>query len=192
MLEIPWRYINLMFSFHKLWLNKLMRRFYWSVKSKWQERYYTLNVRSRGKRLVLFSRESWFRLGKHQDSITGANQNSRLVTYKNANLTLKTTEWMIYKVLSLYYLHLFPPLAAVSLLWKLWKSLLFSLSLHVCVVVFIHEKENWQCFPTFCHATVQHVLIMCCNVSRAGYVAQCITIGIHLILVKAMWPTTSQ
>ena len=48
--------------------------------------------------------------------ITGANQNSRLGTYNNTNLILKTTEWMIYKVLSLYYLHLFPPLAAVSLL----------------------------------------------------------------------------
>ena len=57
---------------------------------------------------------------------------------------------MIYKVLSLYYLHLFRPLAAVSLLRQLRKSLLFSLRLHVCVivnvVVFIHEKENWQCF----------------------------------------------
>ena len=48
--------------------------------------------------------------------ITGANQNSRLGTYKNTNLILKTTEWMIYKVLSLYYLHFFHPLAAVSLL----------------------------------------------------------------------------
>ena len=48
--------------------------------------------------------------------ITGENQNSRLGTYNNTNLILKTTEWMIYKVLSLYYLHLFPPLAAVSLL----------------------------------------------------------------------------
>ena len=51
----------------------------------------------------------------------GANQNSRLdsvliMTHNNTNLILKTTEWMIYKVLSLYYLHLFPPLAAVSLL----------------------------------------------------------------------------
>ena len=80
--------------------------------------------------------------------ITGANQNSRLGTYNNTNLILKTTEWMIYKVLSLYYLHLFPPLAAVSLLGWLWKSLLFSLRRRVCVqvVVFIHEKENWQCF----------------------------------------------
>ena len=40
--------------------------------------------------------------------ITGANQNSRLGTYNNTNLSLKTTEWMIYKVLSLYYLHVFP------------------------------------------------------------------------------------
>ena len=47
--------------------------------------------------------------------ITGANQNSRLGSYNNTNLILKTTEWMIYKVLSLRYLHLFPPLAAVSL-----------------------------------------------------------------------------
>ena len=47
--------------------------------------------------------------------ITQADQNSRLGSCKNTNLILKTTEWMIYKVLSLYYLHLFPPLAAVSL-----------------------------------------------------------------------------
>ena len=112
-------------------------------------RNHTLNVRSRGKQFVLFSRESWsfsrLRLGKHQDSkenktnwfpegpdikcfvifldfhfnsnkrITGANQNNRLGTYNNTNLILKTTEWMIYKVLPLYYLHLFPLLAAVSL-----------------------------------------------------------------------------
>ena len=31
--------------------------------------------------------------------ITGANQNSRLYTYNNRNLILKTTEWMIHKVL---------------------------------------------------------------------------------------------
>ena len=112
----------------------------------WDQEYDTLNVRSRGKQLVLFSRESWCFLrrsqGKHQDSresktnwfperpditcfviflafhfnsnkrITGANQNSRLSTqYNNTNSILKTTEWMIYKVLFLYYRHLFPPLA---------------------------------------------------------------------------------
>ena len=33
--------------------------------------------------------------------ITGVNQNSRLGTYNNTNLILKTTEWMIYNVLSL-------------------------------------------------------------------------------------------
>ena len=76
--------------------------------------------------------------------ITGANQNCRFGTYKNTNLILKTTEWMINKVLSLYYLNLFPLLATVSLLGQLWKSFLFSLRLHDCVDVFIHEKENWQ------------------------------------------------
>ena len=49
---------------------------------------------------------------------------------------------MIYKVLSLYYLHLFPPL--MFLFWDDFKNL-FSLRPRVCVqvVVFIHEKENW-------------------------------------------------
>ena len=102
---------------------------------------YTLNVRSRRKQLVLFSLESWclprstssrktnwfpegpnikcfaIFLDFHFNSnkrITGANQNSRLGTYNNTNLILKTTEWMIYKVLSLYYQRLFPSLAAVS------------------------------------------------------------------------------
>ena len=57
---------------------------------------------------------------------------------------------MIYKVLSLYYLHLFRPLAAVSLLRQLRKSLLFSLRLHVCVivnvVVFIPRKRKLAVF----------------------------------------------
>ena len=43
--------------------------------------------------------------------ITGANQNNRLGSYNNTNLILKTTEWMINKVLSLYYLHLFPTIS---------------------------------------------------------------------------------
>ena len=50
------------------------------------------------------------------ERITRANQNSRLSSYKNTNLILKTNEWITYKVLSLFYLHLLPPLAVVSLL----------------------------------------------------------------------------
>ena len=112
--------------------------------------------------------------------ITGANQNSRLGTYNNTNLILKTTEWMIYKVLSLYHLHLFPPLAAVSLQGWLKNSLPFSLKLRVCVqvVVFIHKKEIVSVFPAFCHTIFHHALITCCNpergtlpnVSRSGYI----------------------
>ena len=48
--------------------------------------------------------------------ITAANQNSRLGTYNNTNLIVKTTELMINKVLSLYYLPHFPPLAAFFLM----------------------------------------------------------------------------
>ena len=77
---------------------------------------------------------------------------------------------MIYKVLSLYYLHLFSPLAVVSLLG--W---LFSLRLRVCVQVvgFIHEKENWQCFSRLLshHFLTCFNLISCCNVAQAGYIA---------------------
>ena len=62
--------------------------------------YYTLNVRSRGKQLVLFSEGPDIKcfvtfLDFHFNSdrrITGANQNSRLGTYKNTNLILETTE----------------------------------------------------------------------------------------------------
>ena len=54
------------------------------------------------KRFVIFLD---FHFNKNK-RITGANQNNRLGSYKNTNLILKTTEWMIYKVLSLYYLHL--------------------------------------------------------------------------------------
>ena len=48
------------------------------------------------------------------------------------------------------------------------------------VVAFSHEKENWQpvagpgsVFPSFGHVTIQHALITCCNVSRAG--VHCLT-----------------
>ena len=87
------------------------------------------------KQLVLFPQD--FCLGKRQDlrenktnwfpegpdikfldfhfnsnkRITGANQNSRLGTYNNTNLILKTTEWMIYKqkyfphIICIFFLH---------------------------------------------------------------------------------------
>ena len=105
---------------------------------------------------------------QHQQKNNRANQNNRLGTYNNTNLILKTTEWMIYKVLPLYYLHLFPLLAAVSL-----------------VLCSFTKKKTGSVFPTFCHTTFHHALITRCNVSRSWYIAKCITIGIHLILVKA-------
>ena len=61
---------------------------------------------------VIFSRLSL----QQQQNITRVNQNNWLGTYNNTNLIPKTTEWMIYNVLSLYYLHHFPPLVAFSLL----------------------------------------------------------------------------
>ena len=50
------------------------------------------------------------------------------------------------KVFSFHYLHLFPPLAAVLFRDNFENRSFFSLRLHVCVVVFIHEKEICQCF----------------------------------------------
>ena len=41
-------------------------------------------------------------------------------------------------------------------------------TLRVCVVVFIHEKENLQYFSRLLS---RHSLITCCNVSQAGYIA---------------------
>ena len=54
------------------------------------------------------------------------------------------------------------------------------------------KKKTGSVFPAFCHATFHHALIKYCNVSRAGYIAWCIAIGINLILVKAMWPRINQ
>ena len=59
---------------------------------------------------------------------------------------------MFHKVLSLYYLHHFPPLPAFFLLGTsgiTLNSLVFSLRIRVCVVVFIREKENWQDLAVF-------------------------------------------
>ena len=84
----------------------------------------TLNVRSWGKQLVLFSRESWDSREKKTNwfpegfsikcfvifldftfnsnkRITGENQNSWLSSYKNTNLVLKTIERLFSKALFL-------------------------------------------------------------------------------------------
>ena len=66
--------------------------------------------------------------------ISWANQNSRLGTYKNTNLKyfpyiiyiFSCTNWCFSSRITL--------------------KIVFSLRLRGCVVVFIHEKENWQCF----------------------------------------------
>ena len=56
--------------------------------------------------------------------------------------------------------------------------------------MFIHTTENFKLagpgsvFPTFCHATFHHALITCYNVWWVGYIALCIMIRIHLILVE--------
>ena len=95
---------------------------------------------------------------------------------------------MIYKVLSLYYMHLFPPL--MFLFWDEFKnrcSLAWGFVFVFKLLCSFTKKKTGSVFPAFCHTTFYHALITRCNVSRAGYIAQCITIGIHLILVKTMW-----
>ena len=90
---------------------------------------------------------------------------------------------MIYKVLSLHYLHLFLPLAAVFLLGtsgitgKIFAFLPEAWFLRCCV----HSRKRklarpGSIFLAFCHATFHHDLITCCNVlarakPRVGYIA---------------------
>ena len=123
------------------------------------------------------------------------NQTSRLGTYNKTNLILKTTEWLIYRVLSLYIICIFSSTSCCFFSGITLKIVAFfnSLRLRVCVVVFIHEKENWKCFSRLLSRHFfHHALITWCNVSLAGYIAWCITIGIHLILVKATWLRINQ
>ena len=79
---------------------------------------------------------------------------------------------MIYKVLSLYYLPLFPPLASVSLPEWLLKSLLLAGDF---VFVFIREKENWQCFSRLSTMLWSRAVMYpergtLLTVSRSGYI----------------------
>ena len=170
--------------------------------------YDTLNVRSRGEQLVLCSWESWCS-GKHQDSwetktnwflerpdskcfvifldshfnsnkrITGANQNSLLGTYNNTNFILKTTEWMIYKVLSLYYLHLLPPLAAASLLDNFKNHCLLVEASCLCCRVHSQKRKLAVFFPPsvmslstmlWSRAVMYPERSTLLNVSRSGYI----------------------
>ena len=54
------------------------------------------------------------------------------------------------------------------------------------------KKKAGSVFPAFCHTTFYHALTAFCNVARVGYITWSITIGIHLISVKATWPTIKQ
>jgi len=67
------------------------------------------------------------------------------------------------KVLPLYYLHLFPPLAAVFLLVTsgiTGKIVVFFLRLGFCVVVFIHKKENCHDLAVFFSPSVMPLSTM--------------------------------
>ena len=81
---------------------------------------------------------------------------------------------MIYKVskvLSLYYLHLFLPLAA--LLFPFWDNLgnrcFLAWGFMFVLLCSFTKKKTGSVFPAFCHTTFHHALITCCNVSRVGY-----------------------
>ena len=94
---------------------------------------------------------------------------------------------MFYKVLSLFYLHLFPPLAAVSLLGIALKIFAFKLEasclccgLSLCSSL---KVKTDSVFPPFCHATFHHALILLYIMYPKWGT---ITIRIYLILVKAM------
>ena len=105
---------------------------------------------------------------------------------------------MIYKAFSLYYLQLFPPLAAVSLLGWLWKSLLSSLRLHVCqccwLLTFHSRKRKLAALfpPSVTPLSTMLWSRAVMNPELGTIRLKCITIGIHLILVKAMWPRINQ
>ena len=62
-------------------------------------------------------------------------------TGRYTNLILKTTEWMIYKVLSLYYVHRFPtPYQLPYFVLDNFESLLFSLRLDLPFCVGIYQS----------------------------------------------------
>ena len=62
-------------------------------------------------------------------------------TGRYTNLILKTTEWMIYKVLSLYYVHRFPtPYQLLYFVLDNFESLLFSLRLDLPFCVGIYQS----------------------------------------------------
>lgn len=89
--------------------------------------------------------------------------------HNNTNLILKTAQCMIYQVLSLFYLLLFPPSAENRC----------SLA---SVAVFTRESEN---FPAFSHVTFHYASITCC----------CILSGVQLLssiklslLASSPWP----
>ena len=104
--------------------------------------------------------------------ITGANQNSRLGTYKKTNFILKTTEQMIYED---FFLILSASFSSTSccfssgitlkiVAFQLWAS-------QFVLLCSFTKKKTGSVFPVFCHVTFHHALITCCNVSRAGYIA---------------------
>ena len=130
-----------------------------------------------------------------------SKQSTRFLKEHKLN-SYKTTEWMIYKVLSLYYLHLFPRLAAVSL--QGYHENRCFLAVLAWGFMFVSEDSSLFSSPKVKTRSISppsvtplfhHALITFCNVSRAGYNRSNLQMyhdRVHLILFKAMWPRINQ
>ena len=122
-----------------------------------------------------------FRFNRNK-RITGTNQDSRLGTYNNKFNS--QNHWM--NDLQSTFLILSASFSSTSCCFSpgiTLKIVAFLLEAS-CLCCCVHSRKRKLAvlvFPASCHSTFHHALISCCNVSRAGCIASCITIGIHLI-----------
>ena len=135
-------------------------------KTCYSHQHNTPNIRSRGKQIVFFSRESWnkanwfprdlkliykcfhyiFRLQRQQKNNWSESKQSIawVLIRTHIYFSKPLNEW-----LTKYFPHITCIFSSTSCCFSsgiTFKIVAFSLRLHVCVVVFIHEKENWQYF----------------------------------------------
>ena len=115
--------------------------------------YYTLNVRSRGKtKLTGFPRDLtlsvllYSRLSLQQQQKNDRSEPKQSTRHLQEHKFNSQNHWM--NNLQSTFLILSASFSCTSCCFSsgITLKIVFSLRLLGCVVVFIHEKENWQCF----------------------------------------------
>ena len=109
-------------------------------------------------------------------------------TYKNTYLFLKTTECSWFTKYFRYIICIFFLHQLLFFVWDNFENRCFlAWGFMFVLLCSFTKKKTGSIFPAFCHTSFLHPYI-----PSAVQLLKCITIGMHLILVKTTWPRINQ